>query len=1435
MSVIRIAAVQLDYQPCVRTLTGSWRLDEPLSPSDPFQNVTQPDYLLSSLKTLSGCREVCDSLIKETGELYLDNISSKLREILDFCYSNKVDLIVFPEYAVPVRAIPALLQFSNKMTIIAGLGYLKRPDVTQLENMKFNTIGVTAGSNVAAVLSPQNNFLVTKKNPAQGESFVSGNGPKIEMLNLANRSITTGIAICLDFLTEKTLFIRENPDIVLIPALSRNIAEFNETPRGYIKIFANNAVYGGTHIGIPGLQGLGYTNQNGTIPLQKGIEGIVIVDWDSSQTFPETPRALRSTTHKLYAVANMIYSGREPLVAKSQKRMAQIISDDILRIDEVLQHASEYRINLDANKIEYSILSHSIETLLERQDSIQDDEILTLFRHCLLSEGILVSDEWRYNQCIQVAEKLKRLQERINEPEILAGPYAEYEKTAREIAKRVRVSMLQIRHKGPIVNEEASQNSDELQLVLFARLGTYSDESIKSLPRQLTMLRTIADLQDQSLKLHYRIYTEKDPTGMLLAFFEVLCTTQGKSQFEIELLREGLGQIIHIAFTGSYTITYTMDNETLLSVAGNVRRSVNWWTELHILPAVSSPYKVIPDWGMVVDLLRSLAEPVIIELQCSALPYEIPTPGLTSVKELAIPTDYVPKHDNTVKNIFTELFMEEGNDKRRLQLRIFIGSNIQLPLSVINSIGIEIAGSNPTKITESSDSIDAQQRFQSPKFSCTPVHALTIFHPPFGDVYATAKHGKNELRIPTDENLFPQGISLGKAHVRQVRADEEIEVKLSDDDRLRHTYIIGKTGSGKTNLLKSMASQDVQIPGRGVTIIDPHGDLVDHVLRQIPLSRANEVTLIDLSRTDALPILNPLDLSKSKGNLTIRDRTIQELILLLKSRINHQYTGPRFEEIVRLVFESMLDAGYPISPSFIEVPGILMDPSLQKDLESIIIDPELKKRWSFQETLARDNEHGSTIHWITSKFADISRDSTLRCVMGGASSTLNIEEIVNKGGILLVRIPEAVIGKQAADFIGSLILLQLRMAIIRRREFGKLQQHHFVYVDEFQNFANTDFHTVVAEARKFNIGFTLAHQNLEQLREFRNYTGVHEQRLINAILGNVGNIIIFGVGTIDAQFLSRQINVSDKDIMRIGRFQALVKILVNGYDSHAFTLKTKEAKRLESPRVVEIIQTRMMQTCWVNPTVVYEEIDKRLEKVSHAAKERKNKARSRDSTVKEDGKNPLDLLENLLKEAKHQNVKSTPNDESIKDDKINESVDQDIKSPVEMGDNKPIISTNKLEDINVFFMMGNAEISEEEKEDILDSLQQHVWEHFISYDVKLLLTVSEYNELEQILDRNDNPIDIQESAIDYLEKLIPDMEEILIEKALEIKEDLLRLRLSDLREKFIAQPDFLEIILKAENEINGEDISKAVEILNTIPNSSVDIKSSLKTIYNKRG
>jgi len=1207
MTHLRVAAVQLDFQPVTRTPDGAWLIDEPIA------NITQDNVGKDSyLYTLSGHdsrnRDIYDRLMTQSRTDYIDNLRIKLKEIMTFCFRQKVDLVVFPEYSLPINVVDILRSFSTKMAIVAGLGYLQYSDIEIAKEYGFDISHISHANNVAALLSPTKNILFAKKYPATNEQIESGDGKLLDTtIELEKGEYSIGGAICLDYIRERTHIERDKPKLVIIPALTKNIEEFvDETPRDYIRVFANHAAYGGTYIGLAGIKGLSFVDKNGTTPLPKGVEGIIIVDLDPDQPYLQVvPSTTFTPDHRLVARANLIYQGRDIEIANRLSAFDQTDVGYRVNLGDLLQTARDIQQLVERAGSRYKLLQEALNTVENIGNRLSTEETRALARHCILSANARTISEWRYRSLIGIAERLKTLLENV--PEI-ASSFSEYEKIAREISKDVRDTFIESRHRG--VKLETESPSSDTQLVLFARLGSFgTSQAIASLEKQLKLLRVIADQQDQNLVLRYRLQNYKDADGITHVVYDIICTTSHHTQKEIESLREGLGQVIAVTFAGAYSFSYTVSDLEPAELLFNIRDSAFWWAEIRRAIDANNnplPFRGFVDWSAIINLIKRLSASATIEIECFALTPE------TVISNTDNEEDKGGSPDNEIRfidfkvegsyeaaRVFENLASKEKNDPRRLALRVFIGSKEELPQAVIDSIGIELAGISRFDAIEKNEWRSADLNALSQGWGLTPVETLRIFHPPFGDIFAQTGEMRFDLDLPTNESKFPPGIALGKARMVQARSNQEIEVKLSELDRLKHIYILGKTGTGKTNLLKIMASQDVEVSGRGVTIIDPHGDLVDHVLRQIPEKRIPEVTLIDLARTDALPVINPLDIDRK--DVVTRDRTVQELILLMRQRAFHQWTGPRFDEMMRLVLQTMLDEKYPESPSFVEVSKFLIDKGFQAGIKEIVQDKELKNRWDFQDTLLRDNETPGLIQYVISKFDDIARDSTLRCVIGGSKSTINIEKIVQENGILLVRIPEAVIGKQASDLIGSLILLQLRTAIIRRREFGKQQNYHFVYVDEFQNFANTDFHTIVAEARKFNIGFTLANQNLEQLREFRTYTGAHEERLVSAILGNVANLIIFGVGAFDAGTLSQQFNESARDILRIGRYQSLAKLNIDGFDTTAFTLKPPEALRLENPRIIEAIEKHMKNTCWVDREKVLDDINSRIERLTQAA------------------------------------------------------------------------------------------------------------------------------------------------------------------------------------------------------------------------------------------
>jgi Helicase HerA, central domain/TraM recognition site of TraD and TraG len=1216
-TVLRLAAVQIDYQPLFY-YSGIIPITEPLYDRNLEAIKNKQDPFLNQIKlkeednnSSKPYEELCEELIISSKQTYLDSYRQKIEDILSYCFRHEVKLLIFPEYSIPVEFIPDLRKFSSVITIVAGITYIQSEEINYLDKLGIDTKCVENGFNVAVVLSSSGDYCVSKKHKAQYEDINKGNGFELLDLVCGDASYKVSISICKDYLAQNSDIESSGQQITIIPALSSNLLEFYKVPpRSCLTIFANHAQAGGTFISSTGVVGPTNVDLNGIKPLPASSEGIIILDWDYNNPIMPKLASLQTTVeHQVYAISEIIYSGRdeEYEICQTLNVIEKMMQNDKIDARSVTSSIKSVLSSLNKNKHKHTILKNSLETLLSTINNAPNKN-RSLSRHCILRAKAITIDEWRYQQLCYIYHSLQKASQST---EVAIGKYLDvYQDQSRKLSHLTRLDLRETRHR---IGSDNSYNQftkdgenkivDKRQFVSFVRLGSYTtSKALKSLTKQLTLLKTLSRLQDPELVICYRLRTVKDEFGHMLACFDIICTTQDCSEEDIEILREGFGQLIHITFTGAYSLSYSFSDDEYEKIYGEVDSTQLFSKEIVIINN-SSNFLCPPDWGTIHDLLRSLKEPICIEMNCFA--YDKKNDNLYEDK--LQPDVYAHKALNA-RNILEGIRFDGFSSPKNLGLQIVISSPKKIPLSIQQMIGIEVSGGKDFKIVEHQSTLPIDLYQDSAE------EILTVFHPSTGVNYGVSK--KIDLNRVTTEKEFPSdGITIGKASIRTVNSDEEIDVKVSSEDRLKHTYVIGRTGSGKTNLLKSMASQDVIVPGRGVTIIDPHGDLIDHVLQQIPDFRQNEVTLIDLSRTDFIPVLNPLDLDMNES--VVKDRTISELIKLLESRTYHQNTGPRFEDITRLVLETFLDSSYPEVPSLTEVTSFLKDKKLRKNIQSLLANKKIAEDWKFNSTFSSSDDT-ELIHWITAKFSDLTNDTTLKCFIGGGRSTFDIDTIVSNGGILLVKIPEATIGKNSSDFIGSLILLKLRMAIIRRSFADKIEQkqtpYHFVYVDEFQNFVNADFHTIVAEARKFNVGFTLAHQNLEQLKSFSRNTGMREDQLINSIIGNVGNIVVFKVGIYDADVFSRQLGVSTNDLMRIGKYEAVAKILKSNNDTDPFTLKPDYSPNIPNPSMMAKIENSMKgNNVWKERHSLLNDVDTRIDRVRDFVNEQTN-ANRRDDT-----------------------------------------------------------------------------------------------------------------------------------------------------------------------------------------------------------------------------
>ncbi|WP_147381481.1 type IV secretory system conjugative DNA transfer family protein [Nocardioides immobilis] len=347
-------------------------------------------------------------------------------------------------------------------------------------------------------------------------------------------------------------------------------------------------------------------------------------------------------------------------------------------------------------------------------------------------------------------------------------------------------------------------------------------------------------------------------------------------------------------------------------------------------------------------------------------------------------------------------------------------------------------------------------------------------------------------------------------------AGRDRPVAIDHTDRLRHTYVVGQTGTGKSTLLLNLASADIDA-GHGVCVIDPHGDLVEDLLRRIPSNRIDDVVLIDPADAVAVPGVNLIEAETEAQKRYLVSETANMMYALFDPT-RQGIVGPRFESMMRncmLLLEHVRD----IPGSFLDVATVFSDPAVREFLTRRISDPQLAEFWLGEFPASqRSNEAGEVIAWFRSKFEVFRTSPALRAVIGQARSTISFSDVLEKKQILLVNLSKGSLGEYDSRLLGHVIVMKLWAAVLERtNRAAEDREPFFLYIDEFQNVTTDSLATMLAEGRKYGVGLTLANQFFDQL-------AVNTR---NALLGNVGTKLALRLGPHDApafaQWLGAQV------------------------------------------------------------------------------------------------------------------------------------------------------------------------------------------------------------------------------------------------------------------------------------------------------------------------
>lgn len=378
------------------------------------------------------------------------------------------------------------------------------------------------------------------------------------------------------------------------------------------------------------------------------------------------------------------------------------------------------------------------------------------------------------------------------------------------------------------------------------------------------------------------------------------------------------------------------------------------------------------------------------------------------------------------------------------------------------------------------------------------------------------------------------------------------------DDRRRHMYLIGKTGMGKSTVLENMIVEDIRA-GKGVAVIDPHGDLAEKIIQYIPKERIDDVVYF-----------NPADMNYPIAfNLVeqvephLRHLVASGLIGVFKKLWADSW-GPRLEYILRNAILAILD--FPGS-TLLGVVRMLSDKVYRKKVVANIKDPVVKAFWEKEFAGYADKFASEAVSPIQNKVGQFLSSSFMRNIVGQVKSSVDMRKIMDDGKILIMNMSKGRIGEDNSALLGAMMITKIQLAAMSRVDIEEKDRNDFyLYIDEFQNFSTESFANILSEARKYRLNLIMAHQYIEQL----------DEKVKPAVFGNVGTIVVFRVGAADAEELVKEFApvFTEEDIVNLPKYEMYLKLMIDGISSDPFSAKglfplLEEEKTDNTEKVIE--------------------------------------------------------------------------------------------------------------------------------------------------------------------------------------------------------------------------------------------------------------------------
>ena len=579
--------------------------------------------------------------------------------------------------------------------------------------------------------------------------------------------------------------------------------------------------------------------------------------------------------------------------------------------------------------------------------------------------------------------------------------------------------------------------------------------------------------------------------------------------------------------------------------------------------------RVLRMFGSLVQLVLSAPQEMELTVRCEAVRLSNENRQhlascLEALNRVPVASADKDRHEGTCGMLRAWMSEERG-----VRMECSVSARQPLPDQFLSMTGTEVFGSPAEKVTGSAlaQGLDLSD--------CLPFSSPLPMLLPAVDALAEARPARVfNVHLPRIPQTGPQ---IGVAN----SGTSTVKVSLPEDGRDRHTYIVGATGTGKSTLLGNLLTADIS-SGHGIALIDPHGDLFEHVLATLPPERADDVVLLEPASSDLLPGINFFDIPEGPMRRLQVNFVVTEFLKMFEQLYDMRTCGgPGFELYFRNAMLLLIESRCP-GATILEMSRVFNDKDFRNELCDHCQNAQVVEFWKkTAERATGDQNLSNWTPYITSKLNQFTQSGPLRPIIGQAHSTVDFRKLMDNRGILLVNLSKGLLGEMDTRMLGMVLIGQLFSAALGRASLPQMDRVPFhLYVDEFQNFTTDSIASLVAEARKFGLQLTLANQTLAQLTANRG-----NQNLLEAILGNVGNMISFRLGVPDAERLAMftEPELPREELQRLPNFHAFSRLLTSEGPVDPFVFKSFPPAPAHSARQSVLAQIRRNQAKWARP------------------------------------------------------------------------------------------------------------------------------------------------------------------------------------------------------------------------------------------------------------